>query len=250
MVRSRSGSRDAVRPVRGVAVLALVALGMGVFPTSGAARPAPIPTFGYTYGLLQVSLRVTQHWEGTGPLPGDTYVGTDWWSGRRNPAISSRRTVGALQYNARRRKGAAIFPVPMLLTRSYEEVVTRAATQGGVERCANSEPEDRDALQLRLQVDPRNRRVRVRYKVPPYALLGFSGCEAPVRAGPIDAVTDIPVERFFERRFGIVLTGRLVSDIVDRADPRRKLTSTLSWNIRVNLVRLLGVPARYPRPLP
>lgn len=74
--------------------------------------------------------------------------------------------------------------------------------------------------------------------------LGLGGCPAPTRVDPLDVVTRIAAARFSERRFVLVLSDRTVTRFSDPVDARRRITSTLSWNVRVTLVRLTGYPAR------
>jgi len=210
------------------------------------ARPAALPSFAYTYAAAQVRAVMTQHWEGTGPFPGDTYVGTEEHSARPDPMSSARRTVGALNHTRGRpsASGGAL-TIPVLASVRRDETVTRASTQGGAERCSASPLERREKLRLRLAVEARARQVVVRFRVPPWLVsLGLGGCPAPTTVDPLDVVTRVAAARFSERRFLLILSGRTVTPVSDPVDTRRRLTSTLSWRIRLTLVRLTGYPAR------
>lgn len=211
-----------------------------------AARPAALPSFAYTYSAAQVRVITIQHWEGTGPLPGDTYDGTEEHSARPDPRSSVRRVVGALNHTRGRpaASGGAL-AIPVLASVRREEAVTRAATQGGAERCSVAPPESRERLRLRLAVEPRTRQVVVRFRAPPWQVsLGLGGCPAPTSVDPLDVVTRVDAARFSQRRFALVLTGRTVTRVSDSADARRRLTSTLNWHVRITLVRRAGYPAR------
>lgn len=210
------------------------------------ARPAVLPSFAYTYAAAQVRATMTQHWEGTGPFPGDTYVGTEEHSARPDPKNSLRRAVGGLNYRRGRpaASGGAL-AIPVLASVWRDETVTRADAQGGAERCSVSPLEGRQMLRLRLSVEARTRQVVVRFRVPPWLVnLGLGGCPAPTSVDPLDVVTRVAAARFSERRFVLVLSGRTVTRVSDPADARRRLTSTLSWRIRLTLARLTGYPAR------
>lgn len=228
----------------GVVVLAALAA-LAAAPAAGGAPP-PLPSFAYTYGVAQVRVTMTQHWDGSGPLPGDTYDGTETHVARRQLGSSERRAVGGVNYlRGRRASSGGGLAVPVEVSVVREEKVTRAATQGGAERCAISPLTSNETLRLRLSVVPQSRAVRVEVKVPAwYVSLGVSGCEAPTAVDPLTARHEIPASQFSARRFVIVLSDRRVTKVTDTADSRRRLTSTLTWNVRLTLVRLAGYPAR------
>jgi hypothetical protein len=226
--------------------VAVVAAAVWTALAPAAARPSALPSFSYSYAAAQTRVTVTQHWEGTGPLPGDTYVGTEEHSARPDPKSSVHRAVGGLNHTRGRPAasgGALAIPVRTRVWR--DETVTRADAQGGAERCSVSPLEAREKLRIRLSVEARTRQVAVRLRAPPWLVsLGLGGCPAPTSVDPLDVVTRVAAGRFSQRRFVLVLAGRTVTRVSDPVDARRRLTSTLSWSVRVTLARLAGYPVR------
>jgi hypothetical protein len=154
--------------------------------------------------------------------------------------------IGAVNYiRGRPAASGGALTIPLLVAVSRDETITSAAAQGGAQRCSASPEATREGLRLRLTVLSRDRTVLIRFRVPQWFVsLGISGCISPTRVDPLEAVARVPVERFSERSFGLVITNRVVTPITNAADPRRRLRSTLSWSIRVNLARLSGYPVR------